>query len=141
MATVTVTQVREMCAAEISIAAINDTVITSYIAAVNSKVGSCLDTSYDADLAPVIQLLTICHLLALLKSDRVKSFKAPNGTSFSYESYLDRDSLGLTGFGKQILMLDDKGCVSNAFAPPFFAQSVGSDNPSIYPNRNRGEVS
>ena len=138
MATITVQQVREMCAADINSATVNDTIIQSYIAAVNSKVGSCLDSTYDAELAQVIQMLTVCHLVALLKSDRVKSFKSPNGTSYTYESYLDRDGLGLTGFGKQILMLDDQGCVSNAFAAPFFAQSVGSDNPSTFTNRNRG---
>ena len=138
MATVSIQEVRDMCAADINAAQVNDTIITTYIAAVNSKVGSCLDSSYDAELAKVIQLLTICHLVALLKSDRVKSFKAPNGTTYTYESYLNRDSLGLTGFGKQILMLDAEGCVSNAFATPFFAQSVGSNNPSIFTDRNRG---
>lgn len=134
MATITVQDIRDRC----DDPTIPDAVVNDYIIAINSQVGTCLDQTYSDGVAKVIQASAVCHLLSLMNNDRLKSFKTPNGTSESYESYLGQDGLGLTGFGKQVLLLDKEGCVSNAFGAPFFIQSVGRTEPSLYNRRNRG---
>lgn len=113
-----------------------DSYIHTMINVVSAKLDSCLDAAYPLpDGEPIqeaIKLNLVCHFAELQGNGRLKSRKAANGSSASYESFTDRDGLALTGYGETVLMIDSAGCWMSMIPQTWFVDTFGGDNESLY---------
>lgn len=129
--TITIEDVRAFCPANQA----TDRYIQTMINVVAYKLDDCLDGCYPLpdgeDMQKAIKLNLVCHFSALQGQGigQVKSRRAANGSSVSYEKYSSRDGLSMTAYGETVLMIDSCGCWQSMIQQTWFVDTIGGDNP------------
>lgn len=102
-----------------------DAVISNLIDTVVSSMGDCAESSYDLPLATTILQYAICHLVQSSEGGEIKSERAANGSSTTYENHNGGEGLKSTSFGRLVISLDTNNCNVALFAPTFLFMSAG----------------
>lgn len=118
--TITAQEVKDFCKTGLP-----DSVIQLYIDSTTSKIGECVETSYDEATATIILLNVIAHLLCG-KDGKVSSVSAPNGASKSFALSQTRSGLRSSSYGETVYDLDTKGCWQKIFTTSFMLKSIGN---------------
>ncbi len=118
--TITISDVREVCPTSFV-----DAVITRMINSVQAKIGTCVEDSYDADTAAAILIAAVCHFLVAMDGGDIKSERAPNGSSTTFENHASGEGLKSTSHGRMLLMLDTELCYVNLVAQTFLFLAAG----------------
>lgn len=113
--------VREMCGTSAS-----DKLIESLICTVLDKMGSCVDASYSDCVGETIINYAVCHLLGVQDGGDIKSERAANGSSTTFENKGSGEGLKSTNFGRLLISTDTSLCYNAMFAPTFFFMSAGN---------------
>ena len=120
-----------------------DPAIDTLIGMVTSKVGACVEASYEGDCAKMVMVYAVCHFAEAAVGGSVTSKRAANGASINIEQYGAGQGLRSTPSGRQAISIDTQGCLSGLFADTFVFGTVGDPNPSLYDERGgsiRGNV-
>ncbi len=107
-----------------------DAVIDDWICLLNEKAGACLDASYSECEARILFTLAVCHFISQSEGGEVESERAANGSTIKYVTKEKNSGLGWgsTDFGRQILALDNTGCLSPILETgEFMIGTAGSD--------------
>lgn len=103
-----------------------DDVITSLISLVTERMGDCAESAYPADTAKTILIYAICHFVQVTEGGEVKSERAPNGASTTFENHVAGEGLKSTQSGRTLLMLDTAGCSNNLVQQTFVFLAAGN---------------
>lgn len=103
----------------------SDTVINLYINSVSTKVGQCIESSYDEATGTLILLNVISHMLCGASGNK-QSISSPNGASISYQTVLTRAGLRSSPWGEQAYLLDTNGCLDALFAKSYLFAVIGN---------------
>ncbi len=102
-----------------------DAVITDLICTVADAMEACVESAYVTCKAKSILQYAICHLVQNSDGGEVKSERAPNGSSTTYENHNGGEGLKSTSFGRLVISLDTSLCYNALFAPTFLFLSAG----------------
>ena len=117
---VTPCDIKEFCETSLSDAAIN-----SLICAVQSKIGQCVESSYDECVGKLILTYAVCHM-AEMQEGSITQERAANGSSVSTEYYGTGEGVKSTKSGRMLIALDSSGCYNSLFVSPLFFCTVGN---------------
>lgn len=117
---VTPCDVKEFCATGLS-----DNAINGLIAVVQSKMGECVETSYDESVGKQVLIYAVCHMIESQKG-LVTQKRAANGASIGTEFHGSGEGLKSTQAGKMLAMLDSAGCYNALFVSPLLFGTVGN---------------
>lgn len=117
---VTPCDVKEFCSTGMS-----DNAINSLIAVVQSKMGACVETSYDESVGKQVLIYAACHMIES-QGGLITQERAANGASTSFEYHGSGEGVKSTQAGKMLMMIDDKQCYNLLFASPLFFGVVGN---------------
>ena len=118
---ITIPEVKEFCPTSLS-----DPVITSLIALVTERMGACAESAYPADTAKTILIYAVCHFVQVTEGGEVKSERAPNGSSTTFENHASGEGLKSTQSGRTLLMLDTANCSNNLVQQTFLFLATGT---------------
>ena len=134
MAEITASDIRDECCTNLS-----DSMIDRIICVVNESIGTCL-TAYPECKAELLTILAVCHFASAHSGGEIKSEKAPNGSTVTYETSGDKDKSSAIGFsstdfGRQFLELDNLNCGAGLVdsSSNFMVDSSGKTSPSCNP--------
>ena len=102
-----------------------DAVVTSLIDLVTERMGECAESAYPADTAKTILTYAVCHFVQVTEGGEVKSERAPNGASTTFENHAGGEGLKSTQSGRTLLMLDTAHCANNLVTKTFLFMAVG----------------
>lgn len=103
---------------------LDDDEINDLICVVQSKMGECVETSYDECVGKRILIYAVRHMLES-QEGAITSEKAANGSSVNYEYYGTGEGVKSTSAGRMLVMLDSSGCYHNLFTSPLYFGVVG----------------
>ena len=124
---ITPTDVRQFCKTTLP-----DAAIDSLICTVRSRIGSCVNSSYEDCVAKSLFIYAVCHFIEAAQGGSVTSKRAANGASIQIEQLGKGQGLRSTPSGRILIQLDISGCYSNLVADTFVFATVGNPNPSLY---------
>jgi hypothetical protein len=117
---ITIPDVKEVCPTSLS-----DTVITRLIDTVQARIGACVEAAYSIPEAETILIYAVCHFIELTEGGEVKSERAPNGASTTFENQGSGQGLRSTQSGRLLLTLDTAGCSNNLVQQTFLFLAAG----------------
>ena len=103
---------------------LDDVVIDAMICAVQSKMGDCVQATYDECVGKLILTYAVCHM-AESQEGSITQERAANGSSVSQEYYGTGEGVKSTKAGRMLIMLDGSGCYNALFASPLLFGLVG----------------
>lgn len=118
--TITIAEVKDFCPNSLP-----DAVITSLINLVTERIGTCAEDAYPADTAKTILIYAICHFVQVTDGGEVKTERAPNGASTTFENHASGEGLKSTQSGRTLLMLDTANCSNNLVQQTFVFLAMG----------------
>lgn len=116
---VTVAEVQELAGADLP-----DIVIQGFIDQ-GLKAEDCLEASYSADTAKTIVMLYAAHLADISDGGSIKTERASNGASVTFNNSNDGRGLWQTPFGRSLEALDTNHCMAALTTPDFGIWTVG----------------
>ena len=107
-------------------------IVQCYINSMNSKVGSCIDNTYDPSTAKLIKLNLVAYQIAVNEDIQdVVSQTAPNGASISYSSPKKPQSGIMSNkYGRTVYNLDTNMCWKGFIKSNIAFGTVGQTNRS-----------
>ena len=103
-----------------------DAVVVDLICTVTDAMETCVETNYPLCKATSILKYAVCHLVQNSTGGEIKSERAPNGASTTYENHNGGEGLKSTAFGRLVISLDTSLCYTALFAPTFLFISAGN---------------
>ncbi len=116
---VTSCDVKEFCETGLS-----DAAIGSLICVVQSKMGECVEASYDECVGKQVLIYAVCHMVESQEGS-ITQERAANGSSVSQEYYGTGEGVKSTKAGRMLIMLDSAGCYNALFVSPLLFGVVG----------------
>ena len=124
---VTIDDVKAICPSDLP-----DNIIQLYIDSVCTKIGACLSASYDESTAKLINMNMVAYLVCGQSGyGQVKSERAPNGASTTYEVTVSKDGLQSSSYGRTVYNLDTNGCWQGMMASTVLIGCVGNGAPPV----------
>ena len=117
---VTPCDVKSFCTTSMS-----DEAINSLICVVQSKIGECVESSYDECVGKQVLIYATCHLIESAKGSATQK-RAANGASISTEYYGTGEGVKSTPSGRLLIMIDSAGCYNGLFESPLIFGTVGN---------------
>lgn len=118
---ISVFDVKDMCGTSAS-----DKVIESIIFLVLDKMGACVESAYSVGVGETIVNYAVCHLLGVQDGGDIKSERAPNGSSTTFENKGSGEGLRSTQWGRLLISIDTAGCYNAMFEQTFFFAAAGN---------------
>jgi len=118
---ITIPDVKEVCPTSLP-----DPVITRLIDTVQARIGDCVEAAYTVPEAESILIYAVCHFVQVTEGGEVKSERAPNGASTTFENHASGEGLKSTQSGRTLLMLDTAGCSNNLVQQTFLFLATGN---------------
>jgi len=118
---ITVAEIQALCPSSLPDALISDLICT-----VADAMETCVESAYPLCLAKSILQYTVCHLVLNSVGGEIKSERAPNGSSTTFENHNGGEGLKSTSFGRLVISLDTGLCYNSLFAPTFLFLSGGN---------------
>ena len=117
---VTPCDVKEFCTTSLS-----DQAINALICVVQSKMGECVESSYDECVGKMVLTYAVCHMVESQTGEKTQ-VRAANGASISQEHYGTGEGVKSTSAGRNLIMIDSAGCYNNLFVSPLLFATVGN---------------
>ena len=117
---VTPCDVKAFCTTSMS-----DEAINALICVVQSKIGECVESSYDECVGKQVLIYATCHMLESAKGSTTQK-RAANGASISTEYYGTGEGVKSTPSGRLLIMIDSAGCYNGLFVSPLIFGTVGN---------------
>ena len=117
---VTPCDVKAFCTTSMS-----DEAINALICVVQSKIGECVESSYDECVGKQVLIYATCHMLESAKGSTTQK-RAANGASISTEYYGTGEGVKSTPSGRLLIMIDSAGCYNGLFVSPLMFGTVGN---------------
>tara|TARA_R110000850_G_scaffold45552_1_gene115190 strand:+ start:3613 stop:3996 length:384 start_codon:yes stop_codon:yes gene_type:complete len=123
---VTACDVKAFCTTGLS-----DAAIDSLIAVVQSKMGACVESSYDATVGKQILIYATCHMAESAAGEKTQ-VRSASGASVSKQYHGTGEGVKSTSSGRLLIMIDSAGCYNQLFASPLFFGVIGNAaSPSV----------
>lgn len=120
MIQVTVCDVRDIYSNNMSDGGIN-----RLIAMVQSKMGECVETSYDTPTGEMVLIYAVCHFIQARTGEATQK-KSANGASINYEYLGQGEGVMSTQAGRQLAMIDTEKCYNLLFATTILFGTAGN---------------
>lgn len=118
---ITLSDVRDVIETNMS-----DTLVESYIGVVEERVGPCIDLNYSDNTGMLIKSNLVAYLISDAEGNKeVRSRRAPNGASVTFEDGVSERGIQSNQYGKIVYMLDQQRCWTNLVPRTAFMGSAG----------------
>ncbi len=119
---ITPADIKEICPSTLP-----DAVIEDLICMVQDRIGECVEASYVECTAKMILKYSVCHFVEQTQGDKVKSKKAANGASVTFDNAgTSSEGLDGTNAGRLVMSIDTAGCSSALVTTTLFIGSFGN---------------